>query len=211
MGEILSKLTPAIWSAVAASFAALSSFLIMLIQRRNLYESARPELVMDGWTRQTRGTDDSAHEVISFTNIRNIGRGPALNIHINSFAEHDNRPTAVMSTCRLPILAANEILSVAGEIVVWWKNVPPQTDGLKLLFIEITILCWGARNVRYDTTYNLFVVPLSPTQGVTNAIAPGVALHNRTVVERPIWLLKTRSLPRRLLGLPRRLLGRRKR
>jgi hypothetical protein len=64
----------AIWSAVAASFAALAAFLSFLTQRRNLLESVRPEIVLDGWTRISPG--------LRFTSIRNVGRGSALHIVI---------------------------------------------------------------------------------------------------------------------------------
>ena len=74
----------AIWSAVAASFAALSSFLMMLIQRRNLMESVRPEMVLTGWSRREEGQGDAAHEVIAIQMIKNVGRGPALNIMLTS-------------------------------------------------------------------------------------------------------------------------------
>jgi hypothetical protein len=58
--------TAAMWSAVAASFAALSSFLIMLIHRQDLLESARPELVLSGWSRKPQGQSGGVHQVISF-------------------------------------------------------------------------------------------------------------------------------------------------
>ena len=70
-------MTAAFWSAVAASFAALSSLLIFLVQRRTLLESARPELILDGWSRETVGQGEGQHEVIAFQTIRNVGRGTA--------------------------------------------------------------------------------------------------------------------------------------
>ena len=73
-------LTAAIWAAIAATFSAISSLLIVLIQRRNLLESVKPELVLTGWERTPRGQGGSAQEVISFKTIRNVGRGPALHV-----------------------------------------------------------------------------------------------------------------------------------
>lgn len=95
----------AIWSAVAASFAALASLLIMLIQRRSLLESVRPELVLTGWGRAARGEGNGTHEVITFETIKNVGRGAALHISFGSMQELDGKPTAILSSTRLPILA----------------------------------------------------------------------------------------------------------
>ena len=48
-------MTAAAWSAIAAIFAAASSFMIFLIQRANLRASVRPELVLTGWERHVEG------------------------------------------------------------------------------------------------------------------------------------------------------------
>jgi hypothetical protein len=72
----------AIWSAIAASFAAFSSFLVMRIQRRTLLESIHPELVLNGWTRRAEGQGDVADEVIAFRTLSNMGRGAAFQIMI---------------------------------------------------------------------------------------------------------------------------------
>jgi heme exporter protein D len=192
----------AIWSAVAASFAALSSFLIMLIQRRNLLESVRPELVLIGWTRTAEGQVDAAHEVIAFQTIKNVGRGAALHIHLNAFHEVAHRPTAVLSTTRIPILATNEATDVNRRIVVSWQNVEPN-EGVKHLAITITIFCWDSRGMRHETRYSLFAVELSPHVVVADEIAPGVVLTHRTTTTRSVRVLKLFSKLGRIPGLGR--------
>ena len=201
----MSNSAPAIWSAVAASFAALSSFLIMLIHRRNLLESVRPELVLTGWARFAEGQGDSAHEVIAFETLKNVGRGAALHVRLDAFHESANRPTAVLSTMRLPILAVNEACNVNGRIVVWWKNVEPTEAGFRHLPIRITIYCWDSRGMRHETRYNLLAVELGPSVGVADEIAPGVMFTNRVVVTRAVWFLRLTAKCRRIPGL-RRLL-----
>jgi len=192
----------AIWSAVAALFAALSSFLIMLIQRRNLLESARPELVLTGWSRKPRGQDAGEHEVISFQTIKNVGRGAALHVILDSHQQAAERPTAILSTTRLAILASNEASEVNGEILIWWKNVAADHKGFKHLPITVTALCWDSRGMRHETRYSLLAVELGGNVGVADAIAPGVMLGSRTTTTRPVWLLKLSSQLRRvpLLG-----------
>ncbi len=175
----------------------------MLIQRRNLLESVRPELVLSGWTRRAEGQGDAAHEVIAFQSIKNVGRGAALRIYLHAAHEVAGRPTANLSSMtRRPILAANEATDVNGEIVVWWKNVEPAERGPKYLAISIRILCWDSRDMRHETRYNLFAVELA-TVGLTDEIAPGLALASRTTVTRPVWLLKLFRQLSRIPGLGR--------
>jgi len=181
----------AIWSAVAASFAALSSFLIMLIQRRNLLESVRPELVLSGWSRNARGNPQDAFEVLSIQTVRNVGRGVALNIIIwGLHQEKEKRPTAVLATKRIPTLAPNETQEVNAEIVVFWKNVDAGANGLKFLPINTDIVCWDSRGMRHDTRYGLFAAELSANIGFSDELAPGLSLSSRTTVSRPVWWLK---------------------
>lgn len=186
----------AFWSAVAASFAALTAFLTMLIARRNLLESARPELVLNGWDRRLEGQGDTTRDVIRFETIRNVGRGAAFNIILNATNQVENRPTAVMSTTTIPILASNETYTADGQIILWWKNVPSEVPG-KHLFINVVAYCWDARGYRHVTKHQLVVVELSQTVSVSDGVAPGVSLYRRTVTTRPVWILKAcRALAR---------------
>jgi hypothetical protein len=184
-----SATTAAFWSAIAASCAALSSFLTMLIQRRNLLESVRPELVIPVWDRREAENGDLAYEVVSFPTIKNVGRGVALHIHLQASHRVDNRPTVVLQSIRLPILAANEEIPVDGKIILWWENVEPNDRGFKHLSINLSIFCVDARGMRHETRYDLLVVELGPSVGVTDEIAPGVMLASRTTITRSMrWL-----------------------
>ena len=196
--------TAATWSAVAGWFAALIASLAWWIQRRNQLESVRPELVLDGWTRRAQGQGDAAHEVIAFQTIRNVGRGAALHLFLNAAEMAGNRPTAIMSMERLPILAPGETHDINGEITVWWKNVGSVDGKIKHLAISVKIFCLDSRRMRHETRYRLLAVELSPMSiGVVNEIAPGVMLTNRTTVARPVWLLKLFNRLGRAPGLRR--------
>jgi hypothetical protein len=180
-------MTAAHWSAVAATFSALSSLLIMMIQRRNLLESARPELVLGGFDRVVH---PNGSDLIVFREIKNVGRGPALHLHFESFGTVDNRPTFVMASARLPIVAANETIPLNAQIHLWWENVP-EKDGSQQLFVPITITCWDSRDFRHKTRYQLFAVALSPNKAhVMDSIAPGVMLAMRTTTTRAGWMLQ---------------------
>ncbi len=193
----------AIWSAIAASFAALSSFLILLILRRNLLESVRPELVLTDWNRRVEGEGNAAHDLISFQTIRNVGRGTALHIHLSAAHISENRPIAILSTVRLSILPADEASKINGEIAVWWKNVNPDAQGHKHLPITVVIFCWDSRGMRHETRYSLFASEPSKNVVMTDLIAPGVMLTSRTTITRAVWLLKLLTRAGRLPGLSR--------
>ena len=197
------EITSAQWSAAAASFSALSAGLSLMINRRNLLDAARPELVLEEWSRTAEGAGDAAHEVLAFAAIRNVGRGPALHTVINCSRVSANRPEAAMGTVRIPILAANGRESVQGRILLWWKNVPATERGGRHLPLAISILCWDSRGFRHETTYRLMAVELSPLIGVADAIAPGVGFGTRTTRARAVWSLQFQA---RLARIP--LLGR---
>jgi hypothetical protein len=183
----------AIWSAVAASFAALSSFLIMLIQRRNLLESVRPELVLMDWNKREEGSGDSSHEVVTFKTIRNIGRGPAIHVIVFSEVDFTKPLTALMERKRVPILAPNETMTIDGRVILWWKNVTPGGTEPRFLPIEIKMYCWDTRGMRHETRYRLLAVHPSTLVGDSDAVAPGVLWSTRTTTTRAVWLLKMQS------------------
>jgi hypothetical protein len=181
----------AMCSAAAASFSAFSAFLVMRIHRRNYLESVSPQIVLEGWSREAEPHSYPGTEVVKFTSVKNIGRGVALHLIVNTanVAEGDF-PLATMSTLRLPALGTNDIASVDdGSIVLWWANAKQTTAGSKFIPIEITIYCWDTGDRRHETQYHLMVYELSQPHVMTNAIAPGVMSARRTIVE-PVWRLK---------------------
>lgn len=190
--------SPAGWSAIAACFAALSSFLMMEIQRENLMEAARPEIVLTHWTRGMEGRGEAADEIITFKTIKNVGHGAAFNLIINAASFKNKRPLTLFSTTRLPVLAANESVDINGKISIWLKNVEPDNSGFKLLQFPIEIFCWDSRGRRYETRYSLSVAELSGNVLLDNEIAPGVSLENRTTNIRSVRFLKMLDKLRRV-------------
>jgi hypothetical protein len=186
----------AFWSAVAAWCAAVSSLLIMRIQRRSLLESVRPELILGGWARQAH---PSGNESIKFSTVRNIGRGPALRVHAGLFKEADNFPVAALADVRIAILGTGETENVDGEILVWWSNVQRRHGDPKVLSLTVPITCLDSRGVRHETRYDLVVLETPQDAGASNAIAPGIWLMNRSNTATPAWWRKTtRGLKRAL-------------
>ena len=186
----------AVWSAVAASFSALSAFLVMLIQRRNLVETVRPELIPLDWTRFEQGEGESRHEIIAFRKIRNVGRGAAFNVHISTkqTLKEGDFPTVLMPGFRTAVIAPNESIDVDGRVVVWWKNIKIKEDGPphKYAFITMTISFTDARDVRHFTDYSAFAVyPAEAMVGLNDGdLAPGLSWLSRQTERKPAWRLK---------------------
>ncbi len=179
---------PAGWAAIAAGFSALASFLIWRIQRSNLLESVRPELVLLGWNR-VPAKGPGAHDTVSFQAIKNVGRGTAFNIYLHAFHEESGKPTAVMSTKRLPLLAVNEQTNLNvndGQIVIWFQNTASST-----VSVVLHVSSWDSRGNEYDTRYNLVMFDSSHTL-LSDAIAPGV-FASRITTMRPAWRIKLRQ------------------
>jgi hypothetical protein len=187
--------SPEIWSAVAASFAALSSFLVMMIQRRNLLDSARPELVLVGWNRKTQSMGDSKFDVISVQSIRNIGKGPAINIIMNTsdISKGLDRITAHLSTQHIPILAAGDSEDINGEIMLCWESVDGDSQGRKHMGVGIEIICWDLREMRHETYYGLIAGEHPDSIHIPYPTAPGVKVGIRRTRTKPVWWLKISS------------------
>jgi hypothetical protein len=91
---------------------------------------------------------------------------------------------------RSVLLVAYGAPALNGEIVLWWKNVPPEGDVTKFLAIPVVMYCWDSRGMRHETRYNLFAIESAKNTAIIDEIAPSVALTNRTTVSRMARTLK---------------------
>ena len=187
-------MTAAEWSAIAALFAAFSSFMIYRTQRSNLLEAVRPEIVLADWERRYEGQGATAHEVLNFRNITNTGRGAAMHVIVN-LEDQSNPPVAGLGTIQIPILSPSESSEIDAQITLWWKNVAP-FKGTKFLHINLKIFCWDTKGMRHETRYYLLLTELGEKLFMTNEVAPGVGLGSRQVKIRPVWFLKLAALLR---------------
>jgi hypothetical protein len=182
-------LTTATWSAVAASFSALSSFLIWRIQRRNLLESVRPELKLTGWARTAVGQGDTAPEVITFQTIKNVGRGNALNVDVSALDVVGGKAlTYALTSVRVPIIESHEQTAANGTILVYWNNVEPDQQDDKHLLIRIRIVCSDSQSMIHRTRYDLFARRAQNSLiACAQIIAPGLAVADSRAISRPLW------------------------
>lgn len=174
---------PAFWSAVAASFAAFSSFLLYRIHRLKLLDSVQPELVPTGWqVGRTRGEGDKKTTEIRFSSLRNVGRGISLNTSVTVWGGSMEAPTALGGGLRPGMIPPGEESSVDGRIHVWWRNALRVRDGPRRAFFELTIHSWDSRDIRHERIVHLLAIE-SPEHITAGAklLAPGLY---QTSVER---------------------------
>jgi hypothetical protein len=184
------------WAALAAMFAALSAFLTFRAQRDQFLESIRPELVLLHWGRSSAGRGDAAHEVVAFGTLKNVGRGSAFYVTINAHPEQYDRPIALMSTTRVEIIAVGEEVPLRGDILVWFKNVPLRA-GLKVASVPVEVTFLDSRGNIYETVYRLTVLEDPDVVAAMDLIAPGVAVHRRSRMLRPLWRVRLLQVYRR--------------
>jgi hypothetical protein len=184
----------AIWSAIAASFSALSSFLILRIHRINLLESVRPELVLTDWNMKDWGATGSLN-LITFSGVQNIGRGAAINVAITGVktSSVDNFPVALVDYIRIAIVASNASAQIDGTVTLFWNNAKVWKEQDKYILVEICVSYWDTRNRRHETQYNLLAFDHDTMMASSNQIAPGLFIVSRRTTSRPVWLLKMKS------------------
>lgn len=181
---------------------------MLVIQRRNLLESVRPEIVIDGWSRVEKGDGEHWHELLEFTSIRNVGRGPALNVILRS--DVADPPFAVADSKSIAVIATNQKADVRGSILLFWSNAQEIHSGVKFLPIHLEILFWDTRNQRHQCVYRLMVMGGSPGYarldsghepwGMPDETVPGVQITDRRTSSSSVVWLRFRS---RLRSAPR--------
>jgi hypothetical protein len=159
---------------VTALASAVLSFLVFRVQRRNLLESVRPEIVLTGWGRRAEGP----LEVVTVRSIRNVGRGTALRMLVQGGTEAMPGPLRA-----IPILAANETYELNLEVVLWWRDA---LDG-RTLPLVVRVSCWDSRSICHETEYRLVVHHSSSNVLFADEIAPRVSFSGRSTRSTPMW------------------------
>jgi hypothetical protein len=182
------SINAALWSAVAASFAAFSSAAIYVVQRRNLYEVVRPELVFTNWTRRDTLSGGRPCTIVRIDKIRNVGKGSALHLLMNSFRmADDDRPMSGSSARLIDIMPVGESIALGQEIIVFWNNVPAKTGSSKHLATPIEVTCYDTIGHHvHHTRYNLIVFQDENSAGM-DMLAPGVFGRRHTSRESIRW------------------------
>ena len=191
--------TAATWSAIAAIFSTIATFMLWRIGRLTFQHSARPEIIITGWK---RGSSEG-QDIITFSAVENAGVGSALYVNINARSvTKDGRDMIAMTSIQESLISPNKKVKVNGEMLVWWENSPETSSG-KSVPVNIKIYCWDTTGIRYLTDYSLNVFELPNSTHLFNEVAPGVKLGRRSVKAEAVWFLRLKV---RLSALP--LIGR---
>lgn len=190
-----------IWSAVAASFSAIAALTIMYINRRNMIDSATPEIVINGWNRELKKIGDKEYDCLTFSKILNAGRGTAFHLYINATNIKNNLPLTFSSTEHISIIPSGKEVDIEGEITLVWKNVNEH----RLLPIEISIYSLSSKAYRYHTIYRLLAVESNKNHILVGGsiVAPGIMLTQRNTISQPMWKLKVNGYLARLPAIGR--------
>ena len=146
----------AIWSAVAASFAAISAILTMLIHRRSMLDAARPEVVLLGWERRVEMPGGSATDQLRFRSIKNVGAGAAFYVVVYSHEAPETgpyQPCYGMLSIRLAVLAPGEERELDAGVCLFWRS----TNEYEFRDVRINIWCWDRLQKNHTMTYRMHV------------------------------------------------------
>jgi heme exporter protein D len=188
----------AVWSAVAATFAAFAALMSMLIHRRNLLESVRPDLVVSEWARKRTGALDT----VEWKAIRNVGRGAASRVVSGASEGRRSAPPPFFIGNVIQLLAPNDSVQTSFNFLVDWKKVPESTKP-RIIPVTVWIFYSDSRAIRHETRYSLLVLE-DLNAMVLDSVAPGVMLADRRTTSLPMWRRRlggrvskaTRRLPR---------------
>lgn len=177
-----------ICSAVAATLSAIAAIVMWRTEVNILRHTARPELILSGWSRGPVG--ERSTEKIAFKHINNVGNGSAIHPYVNSFSiADDKRPLVSMSTIWGDVIPPGGCLDVKDEMLIYWNNVAGE-PGSKSVPINIDMFCWDTIGLRYRVKYSLCVGQLSGKIHMANEIAPCVMLGSRVVEVQSVRSLK---------------------
>lgn len=183
--DLLKAIPAAGYSAVAAFFAAIAAFLTMRIHRRNAIESARPELVLQSWSRNGPSRNDTTPDVLSFAHLQNVGRGAAFHVRVEASDIVNNRPVVNLPALSVPLVAVNQVIALQGNVLIFWVNVPGSDDSSRLLAVTITVSCSDSGNRRYQTRYHLTAKHSGPPiHGAVTEVAQNIFLTRRSTMSR---------------------------
>jgi hypothetical protein len=178
------KLEAAEWSAIAAICSAFAALMSWRSQQRNLFESVRPELDLVKWIKTP--VQGQNVERFQLYQIRNVGRGVALDVFTRWKTDQPNHPLPQIAfdARRLPIVPSNGGIEVFDtNILIYWDNVRPDANGNRHVGLTFSICCWDRRNWFHKTTYQLLITeveghPLEPLFSPWYMV-PGVFLVSR--------------------------------
>lgn len=205
-------MTAAWWSAIAATFSAVSAVIVMRIQRRNYLESVRPELVISAWSAHNDSHGATGPSIFRLEVIRNVGRGPAFQVCAFDVTGKKGRSLGGLAFAdeMVPVLASGESHATKWEIYLDWRRANTFNETMQTMGVEMELVCWDREPSRHRTKYSFFL-QRQRLEGRDDQWTPiDVRLGFRTTTSEKVWWLKFTRTPKWLQSL-RAKLSKRKR
>lgn len=177
------------WAAIAASFSAITSILILLTQKAKLQEDVRPEMLLTGWSREDQQMAGQPFTKLRIQHLENVGRGSALHLYINAFElADDGRPIAISSTRMIDHLPPRGKFVLNQDVSIYWNNISAQVGGGKCCVTKVLVSAHDTLGkCIHVTTYELMVMELREAFFTTEPVAPGVLATRRVCSENIAW------------------------
>lgn len=195
-GMILAELPITFWPSLFSALAAIGSFftarLVLRIQKQNLIDSVRPELLLDGWSFEVAAGRVPHNWTPGFTylicskRLKNVGKGPAFNVRVTAFEVLQPQAWPIKHN-PLPVVGCNEERDF--NLSLWADLKPESKEHRSYAKIDLVLWYQDAHGRDYSTIYQLVCRPgRSEGDHDTTELADGLKLNSRRSVsgkERP--------------------------
>lgn len=141
------EITSALWSAVAATSSAVTALLVWRIQRQNLVDAVRPEIVLAKLSRKPKTVNGITYDTVLLESIRNIGRGNAFSVILNCMDGEKN--TFWSGTRNFMAIASNQEIEINQDIILSWSNVNGGPSNHKKILLPFEVYCWDLKGNRH--------------------------------------------------------------
>ncbi len=185
---------PAIWSAIAATFSAITAFFTLRLHLINQRDSVRPELIVEEFKLHKRiYTPDSKPTLGAVTfPLKNVGRGPAFNTRISgqlvSYGEDEQDRRANAIGRLRPLIPSGEESASENLVEFFW----PRDDDFQFQ-VEVHLHYFDSHGRLYQTTYRFEIIS-------TSELERSVSGHIIDVKTRKTRRVPARSVRRSLSG-----------
>jgi hypothetical protein len=180
---------PSIWAAVAATGSFITAVMLWRVQRTNLWESYRPEIVLADWSREQFENSDA----LIFGRVENVGRGAAFAVTLLCRYSLDSM-TALMTTRHFNLIRHGGEQPVDGRIVLSWNAVK---EGRDMIAVPLEISFMDSLGYHYTTFQRLTVSREGLLFGAED-IAPGVVCSQRWTQAQSIFELRIKYALKKL-------------
>lgn len=141
-------------SATAALFSAATAYFTLRLNLVNQREAARPELVIEEYEFHKRTYASTTRPTIAAITfpLKNVGRGPALDIRISGRVHHKDVPDANPIGRVKPIIPAGEESPLVNTIEFFWP-----LEDVEIFGVGVSLYYFDIYGTLYETFYRFLI------------------------------------------------------